>query len=269
MLLGDPASAIKYGQQVFSINVGWHVTITNKNNEVCSGSIITSRTVLTLASCIYKTSVQYTVTALSNKRDLRYGYQYTVLHVHPHPQWQESQRFSTYVEFNIGIAELEKPFAMASTLITAIPLNLMYELPDPNGEVPYTSGFNSDGPNNARKLMMSLTQPVQPDHECERYYGNILPDYLICAGHMDLRAPCYEDYGAGLVLELFYEPVLLGILVNGPSDCHLSGTPMIYMRVSWHIEWLTRVHTEIDKRATEELGFCACQLEEQQCFVPN
>lgn len=161
-------------------------------------------------------------------------------------QWQESTRAVTHPEFNadllnnnIGIIFLAQPIVPSATLIPAtMPTMAQASMPMTNESGRVSGfGFTHITGNFATDLQMSF-QRVTDTNECLAGFPH-LQSFMqnVFCGDSNQGNICAGDQGAGFVIDVFFQPVLLGVASFTSQDCR-NGAPAVYTRVNQYRNWI-------------------------------
>lgn len=168
-------------------------------------------------------------------------------------QWVEANRAVTHPEFepntlnhNLGIIFLTHPIQPSATLVPAtMPTAAQSSMPMTN-ESGRVSGYGHTATTGifASALQMSF-QRVTDNMECisayphvQQFIGNVF------CGDTNQGNICAGDQGAGFVIDVFFQPVLLGVASFTSQDCR-NGAPAVYTRVNQYRGWI-QVQTGIN-----------------------
>lgn len=267
-LVLESTIAMLHGNHTIASHVPWDVAIHDLAGKAgCRGTIISDRTILTLASCVPNDLGNYQIRASYASLVPVGDDEGLVLHIkaiHSHPRYQtQSQRPGNYSLYDLAIVEFVDNTSPDERRLHGMPLNMMSEFPEPRYDQPFVVGFQSDGKAEQRGKM-SMVQPLQSSDECEPFGAKDFPDSMMCAGLSDGKSgPCAADSGAGLIVNVFGDKVVAGVMTTGTNYCQGSKAKIVYHRVSWHLEWIVHLHAQISQRLQLPSSLCACKLVEQ------
>lgn len=161
-------------------------------------------------------------------------------------EWHETTRAVTHPDFNadtlnnnLGIIFLTIPIQSSFSLVPAVMPSLAQStLPSANqaGRVA-GYGFTAATGNFATDLQMSF-QSVTEIFTCmsafpqvQSYFNNVF------CGETSNGNICAGDQGAGFVVDVFFQPILLGVASFTSQDCR-SGAPVVYTSVNQYRAWI-------------------------------
>lgn len=140
---------------------------------------------------------------------------------------------------NIAIIFLNTPVQNTANLSPAtMPTTAQSSMPMTNESGRVSGyGFTSVTGIFANDLQMSF-QRVTENSECMQAYphvGNFM-NSVFC-GETNQGNICAGDQGAGFVIDVFFQPVLLGVASFTSQDCR-NGAPAVYTRVNHYRNWI-------------------------------
>lgn len=201
--------------------------------EICGGSLITTRWVITAAHCVQRvgiadlrvyggTSEQGDQNAIQRLVDL--------LAIHP--------KFNSET-MNMDVAALYLSQDMSGEQVSTIALA---RKPAPPGSLVKVSGWGSVVPNSTEtaRHVHSVIMPVWSHAACRAAYRgkHSINRNMICAAKAYRRDSCDGDSGGPMV----YQGQLVGIVSFG-FEC-ASGLPGVYTNVAKIRRWFMRIMTE-------------------------
>lgn len=160
--------------------------------------------------------------------------------------WHDSTRAVTHNEFdpntlnnNLGIIFLTMPIQSTATIVPAImPTMAQSQMPMTNefGRVS-GFGFTQNTGNFANDLQVSF-QRVTENNECAAAFPHVMNfmNNVFC-GESSQGNICAGDQGSGFVIDIFFQPVLLGVASFTNQDCS-SGAPGVYTRINQYRGWI-------------------------------
>jgi secreted trypsin-like serine protease len=205
--------------------------------RTCSGALITPRTVLTNANCVY--------TAKSVD---------VILGAHNHKIYESCQQRQTVPDVNIrrhrgytpstpdddiALLILGKPAKIVKCVQTVeLPTGCAFEMfVDEPGTI---SGWGqtNDDPHSVSDTLMSVTQPIISNKECGKQFGVTYSDRRICADGSGGKAICYGDGGAPLTVNRNFRYTVVGISSWKYSEGCQKGYPSGFTRVTSFLDWI-------------------------------
>jgi len=223
------------GTQISINNAPFIVGLTIRSGfstEMCGGSIISSRYIVTAAHCIHgKAAGQISVRIGSSRFDSG-GRVVGVRSI-----YVDNYKPNT-VENDIAILELDSQISSSNDPnARAIPFG---NGNPPSGSTCYTAGWGltSNGGSSSSNLMR-VQLNIWSTSSCRMVWGNISGSKQICALGDRLIGDLYKDSCAGdsggpLYCTYNGEAALYGIVSYGPQECGSEGVPGVYTRPSYY-----------------------------------
>ncbi|XP_043520748.1 trypsin-7-like [Frieseomelitta varia] len=219
---GDNASINDYPYQV---------SIHDRRQLLCGGSLISQNWVLTAAHCVSGLPPSQLKIRLGSSYNSKEGIMITEkLQVILHSNYNENTK-----DYDAALIKLPqsvttnanvKPIALASSANTI-----------QGGTKAVVTGWGYVAPGGPiSDRLKSLTLPVVDQATCKKIYGNLLTDNMLCAGIMSGgKDACSIDSGGPLV----YNKVQIGIVSWGwYGSCAKPQYPGVYTRVSAIRQWI-------------------------------
>lgn len=161
-------------------------------------------------------------------------------------EWHESDRAVTHPEFdpntlnnNLGIIFLARAIQPSNSLVPAtMPNAAQASMPMTNESGRVSGfGFTQISSHFANDLQMSF-QRVTDANECASAFPHLqtFMNNVFCGDSRNGNI-CAGDQGAGFVIDIFFQPVLLGVASFTSQDCR-NGVPAVYTRVNQYRNWI-------------------------------
>jgi trypsin len=209
----------------------WQVALTIGTN-LCGGSIVAQKWVLTAAHCVRPSPKLSEVKAKADATDYTRGGIWTeieqiVVHENYDPSTNEN---------DLALIKLKAP-----TAGRVIPL-ASAELPVPNGQPLEVTGWGvtTAAATNPSKALLKASVPYVDNADCNvatAYNGSIKPG-MICAGYREGGIDsCQGDSGGPLAWRTPDGPVLVGVVSFG-DGCARKLKYGVYTRVSAYRDWI-------------------------------
>lgn len=215
----------------------WLVTLQDKQNHICGGTLINPTTILTAAQCSQLREIKdLTAEAHRHKISLplnqENGFKFTVKEIIAHPGYLERTG-----DNDIAIWKVELVAGDAAQLPSA-----MVEFDDGSLSVRNTSlqiaGWGSlweGGP--IPPMMLEAQVNVVSHRKCVKHYPKLHAS-SICAGRYETGA-CQGDTGGPLFSPRENEKVILVGIASYGVECGETNYPGVYTRVNAMSEWIT------------------------------
>lgn len=230
------------GSPVSISQAPWQVLIAVRNSEVCGGSIVSARWILTAAHCVDE-GVQpgnlEIYPGISQVSERRSDQKASVEAIIIHPDWNTATQWN-----DLALIRLTSPLS-ASGSVQAIALPTAENAAawpaagTPGSVVGW--GANSEGGGISNQLQSAtVTVLAGPgDGVCGAYGSSFNALAQICAGSAGGGVDaCQGDSGGGLVIGGANGPVLAGVVSTG-QGCAQAQFPGVYARVTSYLPWIT------------------------------
>ncbi|XP_064486144.1 tryptase gamma-like [Ornithodoros turicata] len=220
-------------------------------NMICSGALLDSQHVLTIAHClrsVHRSTLRVHLGV--HTRDSRDNGEETALvqHICTHRL--------TYKSYNdIAILRLRSPIKFRDTIQPVC-------LPLPGTEMPdnatlYVTGWGKTRATDIDVEDMSSTLkqlrvPSLSSETCRSQFLEFLLDSSFCGTH-EYGSACHGDSGAPAVRLRHGVWTLKGLAAGGPRTCGTATSPMHFTKVSWFVNW---IHRYMNSNAAEWNVLC-------------
>ncbi|XP_050305448.1 phenoloxidase-activating factor 3-like [Anthonomus grandis grandis] len=233
------------GAYPWVVRIGFRNTLSGEIKFPCTGSIISSKVVLTAAHCALAKADNYKLSMIragefSTNTDIDCGEEFCGLpvqdipisHVIVHPGY-EKQTYSN----NIALLALKSKIKYG---VTTQPICLpeSWSVTGTNAVLigwGKTAG-QTETPYNQQHLFLPITSLSQ----CDKVYGKTLPitDDQICAGGQSGQDACSGFGGAPLLVKHSDTYYQVGILSYGSDQCGAPGIPSVYTNTKKYVSWI-------------------------------
>lgn len=248
-LYGRPfASKIVGGADAPPFTYPWLVALTDRSRTepFCSGSIVSSRYVLTAAHCIAGRN-PIDIQILSRLHDIRQfsGDRHEIESIFIHPQYRSND--SRYLN-DIALIRIRSSFAGD---LQPICLPSSQSFLYPTGRIPAVVGgwgrISPQGSTRNSPILQHVVLPIVDSSNSRCRQTIIDPLRQLCAGYDRLRIDtCAGDSGAPLlVVERTSRDqgnfIAAGIVSYGNQQCDSSVSSGVYTRVSSYLPWIQSI----------------------------
>lgn len=224
------SSRIKNGTPADTIErFPWHVSIHAPGKPInCSGTIINKRWVLTAQSCV-KDNHLYELSFSRLYQDSFNGSFSLTVDRTAIVDYPTQYAYDNLAMIKLPISlEISKVVALAKfTAVNLVDNSLMV-----------MAGFG----NQTNELTFGMFRLLSAK-ECKAAYGTRYNEYLqLCTESWDYtnQVPCLNNEGGGLFVNWPTNPTLVGIFVNGDSNCN-GKLPAIYTKLLTYLDWINDV----------------------------
>lgn len=223
----------------------WQVRLSIDSTNLCGGSLIHPRWVLTAAHCVGKTTVaeyklpaDFQIVLGDHDRFASDGTEQVrnVVQVVVHPDWNPSTN-----DNDIALLKLDIPISLNS-LVSVLPLSVSPTddfLMQP-GELATVTGWGrtSEGGTTAT-ILQEVMVPIVSNAVCNAAVSDTITDNMICAGYAEGgKDSCQGDSGGPLVVPDGGGSWKLAGVVSFGTGCARPDEYGVYARVSRYVEWI-------------------------------
>ncbi|XP_003257037.2 probable threonine protease PRSS50 [Nomascus leucogenys] len=228
----------------------WMVSVRANGTHICAGTIIASQWVLTVAHCLIRRDVIYSVRVGSPwiDRMTQTASDVPVLQVIMHSRYR-AQRFWSWVgqANDIGLLKLEQELKYSKYVWPICLPGTDYVLKDHS--LCTVTGWGlpkADGMWPQFQTIQEKEVIILNSKECDNFYHNftkiptlvrIIKSQMMCAEDTHREQFCYELTGEPLVCSMEGTWYLVG-LVSWGAGCQKSEAPPIYLQVSSYQHWI-------------------------------
>ncbi len=217
----------------------WQVLIILRNSLQCSGSLVSTTSIITAAHCLngYTAGDVRVWGGISKTSERSLSMELPVSSITQHPDF----RLDTF-DNDIGLITLSRPIDLTGSLqLLALPFGQDAHAWPASGASAVVSGWgvtNVTGTSTTDQLMRADVQILAgPNDPCGQYGPDVDPLQDVCAGSpTGAIDACQGDSGGPLVVATPV-PTLAGLVSFG-TECAKAGYPGLYTRLTTFLPWL-------------------------------
>ncbi|XP_018800584.1 PREDICTED: serine protease SP24D-like [Bactrocera latifrons] len=218
-----PTPRILSGSDALPGQFPYVVSVRVGGQHICGGTIISQKSVLTAAHCVYSLLPHFLTVQAGSVNRTGGGVVVNVTQVLSHPN---------FLDYNNDIAILKLETALPySNLIQPIPVATI-EVPDDVGV--NIAGWGRSGEHNVQPEILKYSRALRTisNEECARDIATVSPS-ILCLAKNSGNGICGGDAGGPAV----YKGVLVGIASYHLSVCG-ANTPDGYTKMSYYKDWI-------------------------------
>uniref|UniRef100_A0A182PCP9 trypsin n=1 Tax=Anopheles epiroticus TaxID=199890 RepID=A0A182PCP9_9DIPT len=216
------------GFKVSIEEVPYQVALYIRGQNLCGGSIIGSRWVLTSYHCVKSIKPRELQVVVGNSKPIN-GKRISVQKVYIPPQIRSDQ------SYDVALLKLGTSLVYSKS-VRCIPMQTSSATVIP-GKPAYISGYGSVREGGRESPLKAATVNVLPWKSCQDAYNLAKESHLFCAGYEEGEVDtCQGDSGGPLVVE----KKLSGVVYFG-RGCARAGLPGVYVSVPAMYDWITSV----------------------------
>ncbi|KAL4166602.1 GLC7-interacting protein 2 [Phytophthora ramorum] len=227
LILGG--SAIPSGKKTYTAGI----RSTVDGDSYCGGSLVSPTHVLTTTMCVTHEVPNYVSVGTHYINGTQDGEQLKVVSVQNHTSHNQSSG-----AYDFALLTLEKP-----SKFTPVKLPKADDSDIIPGMWSQVMGWGATSfPNGTNSYeLQGVGVEVWSNDDCAKVY--VIDDTAVCAGGVAGKDSCVADTGGPLIKEVKegdLDDILIG-LVNWGYGCGDEGSPTVYSRVSYAVEWINSI----------------------------
>jgi len=212
----------------------WQVAIMYDEQQICGGSLVSDKYVVTAAHCTQYAVGKYSVQLGAHNISIPDGVNIKAKKIINHKGYN-----SNSMKNDIAVIELEEKATLGSSVgvVCLPPKNKDYA-----GKMAVISGWGTlesggDSPNE----LQDTTVKVMTNGACKKLSGNQykLTKDMVCATGDGVRDTCQGDSGGPMVVDVDGHHDLVGVTSWG-FGCAAPKYPGVYSRVTKNLKWLNK-----------------------------
>jgi len=208
-----------------------------QGGQICGGSIVSDRLVVTAAHCISRGKKYYVAVGQHSKSDSSDPMK-KIIEVEEaitHPNWNPRN----IVKYDIAVLKLAKPISFNNGVQPICLPKAGAEYSDSAQFLVSGWGTTSEGGRASDKLMQ-LVVPHIKTSTCQRYLGGSVHKDVICAGYLNGgKDSCQGDSGGPLATKVGGDWTLAGVVSWG-YGCARRGNPGVYTDVGSYLDFVNK-----------------------------
>ncbi|XP_043563035.1 chymotrypsinogen A-like [Chiloscyllium plagiosum] len=225
-------SRIVNGENAVPGSWPWQVSLQqNTGFHFCGGSLINENWVVTAAHCSVSTRHLVIIGDYNKCTADQNSQAISVAKTITHPDWNPNT-----INYDITLVKLATPvkFNQFVSPVCLASANDNFAA----GKLCVTTGWGLTNSNAffTPCVLQQTSLPILSNIDCQRYWGNMVSDVMVCAGAAGASS-CMGDSGGPLVCQEGGAWYLVGIVSWGSGNCS-PNSPGVYARVSEFRNWV-------------------------------
>ncbi|XP_055630032.1 brachyurin-like [Toxorhynchites rutilus septentrionalis] len=226
------------------------INFADESTTLCGGSIVSTTFVLTAAHCL-EGGIDATVIVGTNTVSIPSDDRAVEIDVTFHDMLVHPKYDPIDVLNDIAIVRLTKALTFSDTIQPVKLPSRQEALSDLVNVDTTVSGWGALGEDDYAEIednlkldLHFLVKPVISYEKCNIAYEHMIRDFQLCVSGEDGRNACQGDSGGPLTANLNGMTTLIGIVSYGSSDGCEHGSPVVYTRVGYYLDWIAQ-HTDV------------------------
>jgi trypsin len=225
------------GQEATLNEFPYIVSLHERGQHICGGSLIKPNWVLTAAHCVSGTRISRVLVGLHDQANLGAAESIPVARIVRHPRYNSST-----TDFDFALIQVSRNSAGQTVLLNDIDL----EISEAQGRqsVATVAGWGEMRQMSilaAASRLQKVDVPLVSSVTCGSSYPNQITDQMICAGYpQGQKDSCFGDSGGPLVLRDPHGILRLVGVVSWGEGCARANKYGVYSKVSSVHDWIVQ-----------------------------